>query len=200
MVPLRSGVPILSLSFSLSHGSLCPLSARVLTLLLQSQSFVHRQPRQRKIEERRQALEENQNPWLRLFYRQPSSIRFWRTRYQAGASLRFVRCGAGMRHRVGVRSEVQRCVFSLREVGNPRFGACCMWTRFPVRSGFGNHRDCFSRRRLCCLVFSVTEGWGCGCPCDWVGFHAARTIALGSEGLLQGEEAREVVGVSRVRG
>lgn len=32
----------------------------------------------------------------------------------------------------------------------------------------------------------------CGCPCNWVVFDAARTIVLGSEGLLQGEEAREV--------
>ena len=28
----------------------------------------------------------------------------------------------------------------------------------------------------------------CGCPCYWVGFDAAWTIALGSKGLLQGDE------------
>lgn len=31
-----------------------------------------------------------------------------------------------------------------------------------------------------------------GCPCYWLHFHAAWTFALGSEGLLQGEETREV--------
>ena len=60
----------------------------------------------------------------------------------------------------------------LWDFGNPRFGSgLCGWL---IRSGAG-------------LPMRLT-GF----------FHATRTIALGSEGLLQGEEAREV-GVFGVR-
>lgn len=50
-------------------------------------------------------------------------------------------------------------------------------------------------------IFGVRWAWigarGRGCPCDCVGFHAAWTVALGSEGSLQGQEAQQV-GVPRV--